>query len=231
MSWPFGVATSYLGTGRQNWYDSYGSLQLTEGSPYQSSGPEPVSLTEAKAAARIIDGLIMDDQLDSRLNMLISAARSKAEEAQGRRFVQSQWDLVYDYWPGRKIRLSPPLVSVDLVQYTDVFGNVVPLVPGTDYMVDRAKVPPIIAPKWNHWWPAFSPAESSSILIRHTVGYSPDHPFWTIDKGKAIKEGMLKLIQFWLTNATPIEKALGTAEELPWTVTELFMTGRIINVG
>lgn len=215
---------------RLNWYDQFGSLQLTDTSPVQTA-VEPISLQEAKDALRWIDGSIADSQADRRIMALIAPARSTAEDLQHRRFVRAQYDLTYDYWPGRRIRLSPPLFSVDLVQFTDIDGIVHPLVQGVDYVIDKSKLKPLIIAKNNVGWPGYSPSESSSILIRHTSGFLPVDPYWTIGNGSGVKEGMLKLIQFWFNQGISVTKGVGQAEELPYTITQLLNQNAIEIVG
>jgi hypothetical protein len=100
------------------------------------------------------------------------AARQQAEIAQGRDLVPKQYDLSFDYWTGYHLELGSPLVSVDLVQYKDQAGTVTTMVENTDYIVDKAKRPGILAPPNNTIWPIFTPWPSSAILIRFTSGFT-----------------------------------------------------------
>jgi hypothetical protein len=232
--WPF--AGPYPGIGRQNWYDTYGSRQLTELSPQQSA-IEPVTLQMAQDACGVIPVVGTPDlRQNRRLTGLAMAARIIAEKAQNRALAVAQWDLVFDYWPERKIRLVPPVISVDLVQYTDNFRNTTSLVQSTpgnvqQYSLDNKKVPPIIVPEWNNGWPTFTPCPSSAVLIRYTCGYGPNHGWWSVGIGAGVMEGMIKLIQHWNSNGISVQKALGQAEELPYTITALLETGAISYVG
>lgn len=215
---------------RLNWFDKFGSLQITETSPFQTP-IEPVTLQNVKDALRIIDAPGTDPGLERNILELIPAARATAEEINKRRLVRCQFDLTYDYWLYRRIKLSPPLASVDLIQTTDIDGNQVALVAGTQYKVDRTKRVPVVAAKQNVGWPSFTPSESSSVLIRHTSGFVPTDPWWTIGAGAAVKRGIYQLISFWLTQGVVVTKGVGQAEELPWTISQLLGTDAIVTPG
>ena len=198
-------------------YDSYGTLELTADSTQFIT--EPISLSEARQFLRVD----FDDD-DSLIMSLITAAREQAELLQRRVLVRKQFDLTYDYWPGYRVELASPVVSVDLVEYTDSDGNVHELVSGTDYVADLRKQPAVINTPLNTTWPWFNPAPSSSILIRFTAGYAADDAYWS-NGGARVRIGMLLLLSHWYSNRVPV--ATGVVTELPFAITMNLSAGSL----
>lgn len=218
MNYPYGYP--YVSAYDSN-FDAYGTLRLTASNPAQTF-VEPMTLTEAKDYLRLDAGYTGDDTLIEL--SLIPAAREQAEILQNRDLVRKQWDLSFDYWPGYRLRLRAPCVSVDLMRYTDLTGNVTTMQPTTDYVVDLAKEPAVITPPWNRSWPAFTPLPSSAILTRFTSGYAPDDPFWA-GSGARVKVGMLLLISSWYENRLPFTPGARNDAELPFAVTSCLSYG------
>jgi uncharacterized phiE125 gp8 family phage protein len=219
MNYPYGYP--YVSAYDSN-FDSYGTLRLTATTTPQTF-TEPFSVDEAKNYLRIDAGNTSDDTL---VLGMISAAREQAEVLQNRDLVTKQWDLSYDYWPAYRLRLRAPCASVDLVQYTDLTGNVTPMQLTTDYVVDLKKEPAVITPPWNRSWPAFTPFPSSAILVRFTSGYAADDTFWT-GSGSRVKIGMLMLISSWYENRLPFTPGARNDAELPFAVTSCLSYGAL----
>lgn len=219
MNYPYGYP--YVSAYDSN-FDAYGTLRLTVTDPVQAF-TEPLALGDVKNYLRLDPGLTADDDL---IGVLISAAREQAEILQNRDLVSKKWDLSYDYWPGYRLRLRAPCVSVDLMQYTDLTGTVTPMRENTDYVVDLKKEPAVITPPWNRSWPAFTPLPSSAILARFTSGYSADDPFWS-GPGARIKAGMLMLIGSWYENRLPFTPGARNDAELPFAVTSCLSFGAL----
>jgi hypothetical protein len=220
---------------------AYGALELTQSSPPQSF-TEPLTLAEAKAFLRIPDYSPADTDQDALLLGLIAAAREMAEVAQNRDLVVKQYDLcldlllghdaiagaayplrynsIYNFGVGYDIPLRHPLRTVDLFQHHDRDGSTTALAEGADYLVDLNRS--LVCPPWGKVWPFFTPWPTSSVLIRFTSGYSPDHPFW-LDAGQRIKLGMKMLIAQWHEGRIPVVQ--GSHQELPYAVTALLGTG------
>jgi uncharacterized phiE125 gp8 family phage protein len=199
---------------------SYGSLELTETSPPQSF-VEPLSLPDVQSYLQLPDSMAQAQA--ATLLMFISAAREQAEILQNRDLVRKQWDIAFDYWPGWRIELRPHLVSVDLAQFTDATGTIHPMVANTDYVVDLAKKPGILAPPYGKTWPIFTPPPTGAILIRFTAGIAPGAAFWA-DAGARVKVGMKLLISMWFSNRIP----LGTkVDEFPYAVTSCLSYGAV----
>ena len=216
---PYGApyVTTYDAT-----YDTFGSLNLTEGDTLQSF-TEPMTVEEVKGYLRLDSGYTDDDPL---ITSMISAARDQAEIFQNRDLVRKQWDLSYDYWPQYRIPLRAPTVSVDLVQYKDLTGAVTTMTADTQYVSDLKKQPGIITPPWNSSWPAFTPYPSSAILIRFTSGFAPDSSWWQ-GSGSRVKMGMVLLISSWYENRLPFTPGARNDAELPFAVTSCLSNGRL----
>jgi uncharacterized phiE125 gp8 family phage protein len=179
-----------------------------------------------KAYLKVPERSPADTAEDDGILSLITAAREQAEILQGRDLVQKQFDLHHDYWPSYRMELRAPLISVDLVQYTDSNGQVWPLVENTDYVVDKAKEPGVLVPPYNKTWPTFQPWPSSALLIRFTSGYSVTSASWG-DAGARVKNGMKLLISAWYNNRLPFEKGAAATHEYPYTVTSCLSFGSI----
>lgn len=219
MNYPYGYP--YVSPYDSN-FDSYGTLRLTVTDPVQTF-TEPLALGDAKAYLRLDSGYTADDIL---IGTMISAAREQAEILQNRDLVIKQWDLSYDYWPAYRLRLRAPCSKVDLMQYTDLTGNVTTMQETADYVVDLKKEPAVITPPWNRSWPAFTPLPSSAILARFTSGYAADDPFWT-GAGARVKIGMLLLISSWYENRLPFTPGARSDAELPFAVTSCLSYGAL----
>ena len=214
--------------GYGNWgyglLSSYGTLSLTAQSPVQVF-VEPLTVAEVKSYLNIPERSPVDAEEDDTIAGFISAAREIAEIYQGRDLVKKQWDLVVDYFLTYSIRLRAPLVSVDLLQYTDKTGIVKTLTAGTDFFVDTHKQPGIVTPVYNTVWPSFVAQPSSSVLLRFTSGYSAADGFWN-EAGKRLKVGMKLLISEWYNNRLPFERN-GTIAEHLGGVTALLSYGQL----
>lgn len=206
-------------------FDSYGTLNLTQLSPAQNF-VEPLTPEIMFNYMRIP---VADEESEeyNLLLVLISAAREQAEIAQNKDLVLKQWDKTHDYWPSYRIETRTPLVSVDLVQYTDSNGNITVMQEGTgqtDYVVDTSKQPGIITPPYNGVWPTFTPWPTSALLFRFTSGYTNQDAFWR-DAGARIKTGMKLLISNWYNNRMPFEIGAGAMEEYPYAVSSCLSYG------
>lgn len=219
MNYPYGYP--YVSPYDSN-FDSYGTLRLTVTEPAQTF-TEPIALAEAKNYLKIDAGFTDDD---TQIGVLISAARAQAEMLQNRDLIRKQWDLSYDYWPEYRLRLRAPCVSVGLMQYTDLTGNVTTMQVDTDYVVDLKKEPAVITPPWNRSWPAFTPLPSSAILVRFTSGYAADDPYWS-GPGAMVRIGMLMLMNSWYENRLPFTPGARNDAEVPFAVTSCLSYGAL----
>jgi uncharacterized phiE125 gp8 family phage protein len=208
---------------------AYGTLRLTDSSP-QQTWTEPLDVDLVKSYLKVPQRSPSDSFEDAQIGMFISGAREQAEILQNRDLVRKQWDLSMDhfpsYWSSYQLEMRSPTVSVDLLKYKDSNGTETVMVLNTDYIVDLAKQPAIVAPPYNGTWPAFTPWPSSSVLLRFTSGYSASDPFWN-GPGARIKNGMLLLISAWYNNRMPFEKGVGATNEYDYTVTSCLSYGAL----
>ncbi len=158
---------------------------------------------------------------DSLLDRLIPAARQHLEELTSRAFIEQQWQLTLDGWPGQRlIRLPrPPLLAAGPVSYTDVDGNVETLTAGTDYLVDTSTAPGRIVLRQGVPWPAARLQESGGIAIDYVAGYG--------DSADAVptplRQALLLLIGAWYENREDyhIGRTAGVVVALPRAVDAL----------
>jgi uncharacterized phiE125 gp8 family phage protein len=223
-----GAYGTYSNLGLYGAIDGYGTLRLTETSPEQTF-VEPLTNAEMYSYLKIPARSPIDQEEDDFITSMISGAREQAEILQNRDLVRKQWDLYYDYWMGYRIQLRTPLISFDLLQYTDSNGDVTVMQEGPtkDYIVDKTKEPGIVSPPYNGTWPTFAPYPSSALLFRFKSGYSTTAPFWK-GSGARIKIGMKLLISAWYNNRIPFEKGMDAAAEYPYAVTSCLSYGSLV---
>lgn len=185
---------------------------------------EPLSVPEVEHVLRLPALSPEDEDRTALLESLIIAAREVAEGYQGRDLVEKQWDLTLPYFYS-VIELRTPLVSVDLVQYTDSDGNVTALTENTDFLVDTAKEPGVIMPVYGGSWPSFTAWPTSPVLVRFTSGLGTTDIFWS-DAGQRVLIGMKKLIELWY-NEAPVITTGATAAQIPFGIAILLGTGAV----
>lgn len=127
---------------------------------------EPVSLAEAKAAARIDDELVHDREL----LRLIQAAREAAESYTQRSIMPQTLTLYLDAFDA-VIRLPrAPVTSVTSVKYLDDAG-VQQTLAASKYRVDLVSYQPRITPGFDEPWPITRPV-TNAIEIEYVTGYA-----------------------------------------------------------
>jgi hypothetical protein len=159
---------------------------------------EPVSLTEAKAHLRLAGS----DE-DALLNMLISAARARAEEYTGRSFMTQGWRLWLDAFPCRPqgwwdgVRegadltvtraISLPRAPVQAVTAVTLYDedDVPHIFAEENYFADTASTPGRLALRRGASWPSVL-RDANGISIEFTAGYG-----LAADVPAALKQGML----------------------------------------
>jgi uncharacterized phiE125 gp8 family phage protein len=193
---------------------TYGTRRLTDSSPAQSF-TEPLSVTEMQDYLKIPVRSPADTAEIALLRSFISGARAAVEEEQGGlELIARQWDHYFDYWPASSvIPIGNPLQSVELVQYRDSDNVLHTLTENTDYIVDTAKRPGIIAPTYNASLPSFTAWPSSAVMIRYTSGYRTTDAWWSGETGEKNKNAMRWLISEWF-NKRLLDT--GNATDVSW---------------
>lgn len=134
---------------------------------------EPVSLADARTWVRADPD---DTSQDGIIQLLIKAARERAENLTGRAFVQRTLRLLLRGWPsdpvhGAKILLPfPPLSSVSSVKYIDVDG-VLQTMSTADYVVHDGDLSTIV-PAYGVVWPAVRDVPNA-VQVTYIAGYPP----------------------------------------------------------
>lgn len=107
---------------------------------------------------------------DPMLGMLITAARSIAEQRTARAFITQTWELLLDVFPTKEIEIGMlPLQSIASVKYYDSDG-VLQTMDTADYVLDIDAVPGWLLPAYNVTWPA-TYAIAQAVIIRFVAGY------------------------------------------------------------
>jgi uncharacterized phiE125 gp8 family phage protein len=132
---------------------------------------EPLHIAEAKLDRRITDAVD-----DSRLRSLIAAARQHAEMQTRQQLLHARWQLTLDGFPcgesfgGTIVLPHSPLVKVVSIQYLDMAG-VLQTMPDTDYVVNKANMPGLVAPPFGKIWPIALP-QIGAVTVTYDAGYA-----------------------------------------------------------
>lgn len=133
---------------------------------------QPVSLDEAKMQTRR-DHVTNDDRYLE--DVVIPAARDRAEKETERQFISATWELTMSGFPGcRYIELPrPPLQSVTSVQYVDEDGATQTLSAAL-YTVDAPEGPRCargrILLNYDEEWPS-TRCQENAVTVRFVAGY------------------------------------------------------------
>lgn len=190
---------------------------------------EPVSLVTAKLHCKVED----TDDDDLFTDILIPAARARAEELTGRAFVPHVFELVMDQFPASDEPIEllySPLVSVESVTYTDAAGDL-HTIDAADLVIDTRGLPGSIAPASG--WPSSS-GHRGSIVIRYTGGYMPDaSPIEEADYQAAVpatvRNWILLRVETFYDNRANLDMANLTA--LPRDFVDGLLDGLVLNIG
>ncbi len=125
---------------------------------------EPVDVAEAKSLLSI-----SDDDNDSRLAMLLSAARRQAEVETGRALITQTWTMTLRAFPETIWLPRPPLQSVTSISYVDTDGATQTLASSV-YRVSANAEPATIERAYNQQWPS-TRTVSDAVTIVYVAGY------------------------------------------------------------
>ena len=187
---------------------------------------EPVTLAEAKLAARI--EVTTDDSL---VSSLITGARVYAETYTRSTFINTTlqlslegfpWNGPFNFpyaslerYPGTSGRLylwRPPVSSVTSIQYVDNYGALQTLDPSM-YQVQTG-FKGIIAPAYGTVYPNVR-QEFNSVLVTYVAGYGPDASL--VPEG--IKTAIKLMVSFWYNNRDAASS--GSMSKVPFGVDEI----------
>lgn len=139
---------------------------------------EPITLAEARRWLGLTDD--NDTDQDPDLLVIIAAMRRFAEKRTGRRFVDTDLELVLDRWPGSRAIEFPvaPILDVDYVRYLDTSGVLQtfydagsPSVGAAMVDIDTQSQPGRIQPAWGQYWPSLRGGDFNAVRIGFSAGY------------------------------------------------------------
>jgi uncharacterized phiE125 gp8 family phage protein len=170
------------------------------------TGPtvEPVTLSEAKAQARI-----SDNNSDGVIAGHITTAREEAESYMGRGILTQTWKLVLDAFANViPLPMAAPLQSVTSVQYYDADGTLQTLATSY-YSVDTVARPGRVVLKPDQSWPSVqSDKRDGAVIITYVVG-------WTTAAlvPERIKQGIKQYVAYLDLNRDGLEARALEAEQ------------------
>jgi len=150
---------------------------------------EPVTLDEAKAQCSITGS-----DHDTRLNSLITRARSYVEDYTGRAMITQTFDYYLDNFSTPIALPNAPLQSVTSIKYFDTSGVQQTLDAGV-YTVSTVREPGEITTAYEQSWPDIRYIPDA-IVIRFVCGYGAA----STDVPDTLRHAMLLLISHWFEN-------------------------------
>lgn len=161
---------------------------------------EPVALAEALQHCHADSG-VEDSYIQ---NILIPAARQKAEDYQNRAYLSQTIKLVFDSYPESTILLPfSPVISISSIKYFDT-ANTEATFSSSYYSTDLNSDPARIYLKDGYTWPTTTLRPQSGFEVNYVAGYGAT----AASVPAKVKMAILFLVGFWYENR-------GMAEELP----------------
>lgn len=132
----------------------------------------PVSATQMASHLRLAC-CGEDEELDAATAALVArltgTATAAAADRLQRTLVPTRYQLTLDSFP-TAIELSyPPVLTVESVQYVDVYGDLQTLDP-QDYTLDNVSEPGYLVPAFGRAWPA-TQCHINTVQVVYTAGY------------------------------------------------------------
>ena len=178
-----------------------------------TTGPEPVTVDEAKTALRVN----ADDEDSYIEDILIPAARQHAELIQNSAIVRGTWELSLDRFPSGSIVIPlQPVLSVDEIRYFDSNGTEQILNPAS-YTIDtrsfRARID-------CESWPE-TERRLNAVTVQFEAGYNvvPAN----------IKQAILLLVAHWFEHREAVASST-VASEIEFAVTALLNLERSVQI-
>jgi uncharacterized phiE125 gp8 family phage protein len=189
---------------------------------------EPITVAEAKTFCRVDT----DDQ-DAVLELLIQAARERAEDITGRATVQRELELRLDEFPNNEVieRPYPPLISVDYIEYLDAAGDAQRLEGSpTSWIEDLYSEPGRIRPLAGTSWPATYEAPGA-VRIGFTCGYAPygSPADYGYNVPARMRQWMQARISTWFERREHLD--LANVKDLPRDYVDGLLDGLKVNRG
>lgn len=168
------------------------TLGLSSATVLQTSATEPVTLAEARLAARID---AQDDELDDHIETLISAARRLAEQQTGRSYVRKTVRYQLAEWPSVAERFPVHEPAAVAVSYWD--GATWATLSSAAFVFFAAEAGTGVAPALGTAWPQLGQvAGGPRVRFDFTVG--PADPPATVDA--CVKVFIKAVVAYWHDN-------------------------------
>ena len=172
-----------------------------------SPATEPITLAEAKKHVEV--ALAVTDHDTHLSDMLIPAARERAETYTGRAWITQTWTLTLDRFPAWTIPLPrPPLVSVTSITYVDGDGDTQTL-SSSLYRVSTntgGGAPGRITPAYGEVWPTIRNL-TDAVTIVYVAGYGA-----ASSVPRAAKQAILLTVGNWFANREPVVVGVSASE-------------------
>lgn len=182
-------------------------------------GPEPVTVSEAKAHLRL-DSSAEDLLIAS----LILTSRLHVEAALGLALISQAWTLTLDRWPDGDAVVLPmrPVQAIAQVRVRDAAAGALVVDPAS-YRLDGQGVPARLVRR-EVGWPS-THQNSAGVEIDFVAGFGAA----AADVPEPIRHAVLLLVAHWYEHRDPIEiGAAGTA--IPRPVSELLAPYRVVRL-
>lgn len=155
---------------------------------------EPVTVAEAKLAARIDDAVRFDAMLPS----LIAAARQVAEQEIGRQIMSQVWRIELADWPTATDELQVYQATAAAVSYWD--GSAWIALSGAAYMFGALGAGTALAPVTGSSWPVLGARPvGPRVRIDLTAGAAT-----AAEVPDCVKLYIKAMVSFWLDNASAV---------------------------
>ncbi|WP_026881418.1 head-tail connector protein [Clostridium akagii] len=197
---------------------------------------EPLTLQEAQAYLRVED--ITDDEENSYIQTLITAAREWCETYQHRAYITQTWEMSLKEFPcAREDSLNnyhiPNIIeipkgnlqTINSINYKDIYGTEFNLVENVDYIASNSGILGKICPPYGTIFPYGPLWPLDPIIINFTCGYGDN----ATKVPQKVKQAMFMLISHWYDNRSIISelRSVDVTKEMAFAVTSLLKMDRI----
>lgn len=182
-----------------------------------SPAEEPISLVEAKEAARIDD-----TAEDTLISAYITAAREVVEDKTRRQLVTATWILKLDSFPSGDIIVPlPPLQSISSINYLDENGDSQTW-DSSKYQVDTDRQPGRIAPIETETYPDTQASTFNTVTITFIAGYGT-----ASSVPEKYKNAIKLLVAHWYRTREPVGGKDGGVAVIPFSLDMILKQDRI----
>ena len=180
---------------------------------------EPVDLATAKLHLHVEPA---DQEQDSYIQDLITAARIQATRETARQLISASYKYRLDQFPASLELPRPPLQSVTSVEYVDT-GGATQTLSASSYTVVIEAEPGFIVEAINKTWPDVQDVPNA-VVVTFVAGYGATPAAVPMD----LRQGVLMLVEHWFRHRGPVDDM--ARHNVPRTVDALFGGSRIASL-